>query len=41
MNFGEMWLSFGQEIYPYDNNFRNVSKYAKENIKKLKNIRGD
>lgn len=41
MSFGEMWLSFGQKKYPYDNNFRNVSKYAKENIKKLKNIRGD
>ena len=32
MSFGEMWIQFGQELYPYDNNFRNVSKYAKKNI---------
>lgn len=38
MSFGEMWLSFGQEIYPYDNNFRNVSKYAKKHVNTLKSI---
>ena len=37
MSFGEMWLSFGQNIYPYDNNFRSVSEYTKKNIKTLKN----
>lgn len=36
MNFGEMWLSFGQEIYPYDNNFTKVSEFTKKNIKSLK-----
>ena len=35
MSFGEMWLSFGQEIYNYDDNFKDVSEYTKKNIKKL------
>ena len=31
-----MWLSFGQEKYPYDENFKAVSTYAKKNgIKEL------
>ena len=24
----EMWLKFGQKVYPYDDNFRSVSNYA-------------
>ncbi len=24
----EMWIKFGQEVYPYDDNFRKVSNYA-------------
>ena len=32
MSFSEMWLTFGQMIYPYDDNFRSVSEYAKNNI---------
>lgn len=33
-----MWLQFGQDRYNYDENFTNVSNYAKENsIKKLIN----
>ena len=39
MSFGEMWMQFGLDFYPYDDNFRNVSKYAKKNIKSLKNIK--
>lgn len=36
--FSGMWLSFGQERYNYDENFTNVSNYAKNNnIKKLTN----
>lgn len=31
MNFGEMWLTFGQEKYNYDDNFMEVSKYAFNN----------
>lgn len=38
MSFGEMWLSFGQELYGYDENFTKVSEYTKKNIKSLKNI---
>ena len=35
--WGEMWLKFGQQIYPYDNNFRAVSEFAVNNkIKELK-----
>lgn len=26
-----MWLGFGQTVYPYDDNFKNVSKYALNN----------
>ena len=26
-SFSDMWLKFGQEIYPYDENFRSVSSY--------------
>lgn len=26
-----MWLRFGQTVYPYDDNFKNVSKYALNN----------
>ena len=36
MSFGEMWIQFGLDLYPYDNNFRNVSEYTKKNIKSLK-----
>lgn len=36
-SWSEMWLKFGQSIYPYDDNFIAVSNYAlKNNIKKLK-----
>ena len=36
--FSGMWLSFGQERYPYDKNFLEVSNYAKNNnIRKLIN----
>ncbi len=24
----EMWLKFGQQVYPYDENFRSISNYA-------------
>ena len=35
-SFSGMWLAFGQNKYNYDENFMNVSNYAKENnIKKL------
>lgn len=29
-SWSEMWLKFGQEIYPYDENFKSVSDYAIE-----------
>ena len=36
--WSNMWISFGQDKYNYDENFTNVSNYAKENsIKKLIN----
>lgn len=36
-SWSEMWLKFGQSIYPYDDNFIAVSNYALNNkIKKLK-----
>ena len=36
-SWSEMWLKFGQSIYPYDDNFVAVSNYALDNnIKKLK-----
>ena len=31
-----MWLKFGQETYPYDENFRSVSNYALKNNIKVK-----
>ena len=35
-DWARMWLKFGQEKYPYDENFKAVSDYAKENkIKEL------
>ena len=38
-SFSEMWLKFGQETYPYDENFRSVSNYAlKNNIKVKKHL---
>ena len=38
-SFSEMWLKFGQETYPYDENFRRVSNYAlKNNIKVKKHL---
>ena len=30
-SWSEMWLHFGQQTYPYDDNFKNVSKYALNN----------
>lgn len=30
-SFSNMWLKFGQRIYPYDENFRSVSNYALNN----------
>lgn len=35
-SFSEMWLHFGQQTYPYDENFLKVSNYALEH-----DIRGD
>ena len=38
-SFSEMWLKFGQETYPYDENFKSVSNYAlKNNIKVKKHL---
>ena len=31
MSWSEMWLEFGRQRYPYDDNFRNVSKYVSHN----------
>ncbi|MCF0111114.1 MAG: hypothetical protein HUJ58_04370, partial [Erysipelotrichaceae bacterium] len=28
LSWGEMWLKFGQSMYPYDENFLAVSNYA-------------
>ena len=37
MSWSEMWLTFGQKKYNYDDNFMEVSEYAKNNkIKELK-----
>ena len=36
LSFSEMWLKFGQEMYPYDENFLKVSNYALEH-----DIRGE
>lgn len=30
-SFSSMWLKFGQQMYPYDDNFRSVSNYAINN----------
>jgi len=30
-SWSTMWLKFGQQVYPYDNNFRAVSNYAINN----------
>ena len=30
-SFSDMWLKFGQRVYPYDDNFRAVSNYALNN----------
>jgi len=37
-SWSDMWLTFGQTIYPYDENFIEVSNYAKENNIKIKNL---
>lgn len=29
--WSNMWLNFGQQIYPYDDNFKAISNYAKNN----------
>lgn len=34
-----MWLRFGQTVYPYDDNFKNVSKYALNNSISKKRIK--
>lgn len=40
--WSNMWLNFGQQIYPYDDNFKAISNYVKNNdisdnkVKKLK-----
>lgn len=31
MSWSQMWLKFGQDRYPYDDNFREVSNYAMNN----------
>ena len=31
MSWSQMWLTFGEAKYPYDENFMAVSKYAKDN----------
>lgn len=31
VSWSTMWLKFGQQVYPYDNNFRAVSNYAINN----------
>ena len=34
-SWSTMWLKYGQEMYPYDDNFKAVSNYAiKNKIKK-------
>lgn len=30
-SFSSMWIQFGQDTYPYDENFRSVSSFVKEN----------
>ena len=36
LNFGKMWLQFGQNIYNYDENFLEVSNYAMTHSFKIK-----
>lgn len=36
LSWEEMWLRFGQEVYPYDDNFRSVTNYALKNNIKIK-----
>lgn len=36
LSWEEMWLRFGQEVYPYDDNFRSVTNYALNNNIKIK-----
>jgi hypothetical protein len=31
LTWGQMWLEFGRDRYPYDDNFMNVSKYVEDN----------
>lgn len=31
-SFSSMWIKFGQKVYPYDENFMAVSKYALHNV---------
>ena len=39
-SWSTMWLKFGQQVYPYDNNFRAVSNYAiNNNIGEIKSKR--
>ena len=35
-SWSQMWLKFGQEIYPYDKNFTDISNYALNNKIKIK-----
>lgn len=37
-SWSEMWLHFGQQTYPYDDNFRDVSNYAIEHNISLKKV---
>ena len=30
-SWSTMWLKFGQQVYPYDDNFKAVSNYAIDN----------
>ena len=40
VSWSTMWLKFGQQVYPYDNNFRAVSNYAiNNNIGEIKSKR--
>ena len=31
LSFGQMWLEFGLQTYPYDENFKKISNFAKKN----------
>lgn len=37
MSWSEMWMTFGQKKYPYDENFMAVSNYAMKNLITLSN----